>query len=115
MNIFTRFFSNKIDKSETFNAELMRRESEIGRKLFGPVPAGVVREFFCLDAHTWVWHEEKSGNVKVTRYLVNEKDILKSVNGGQYHKINDQEVEHLVAAAKLYKERVVNGLYNLPK
>lgn len=115
MNIFTRFFSNNVDKSEAFNAELMRRESEIGRKLFGPIPAGVRREFFCLDSHTWIWHEENAGDVKVTRYLVKENDILKSVNGGQYHKISDQEVKNIVEAAKIYKERVVSGLYNLPK
>ena len=38
--------------------QLIELESEIGRELFGPIPAGHQRDFFCLDAHTWVWHEE---------------------------------------------------------
>lgn len=29
--------------------ELIQRESTIGRELFGPVPEGHRREFFCLD------------------------------------------------------------------
>ena len=38
--------------------ELLTLESEIGGKLFGPVPAGHRREFFCLDEKTWIWYEE---------------------------------------------------------
>jgi hypothetical protein len=38
--------------------ELLQLESEIGAKLFGEVPAGHRREFFCLDEKTWIWHEE---------------------------------------------------------
>ncbi len=115
MNIFTRFFSNNVNKTDAFNAELMRRESAIGRELFGPIPAGVKREFFCLDENTWVWHEEKNGQTKVTKYLVKDVQILKSINGGQYHKISNEEAKHLAEAAKIYKERVNNSLYNLPK
>jgi hypothetical protein len=32
--------------------ELIQLESEIGAKLFGPVPQGFRREFFCLDENT---------------------------------------------------------------
>ena len=38
--------------------DLIRLESEIGAQLFGPLPKGRRREFFCLDASTWIWHEE---------------------------------------------------------
>jgi hypothetical protein len=38
--------------------KLIRREAKIGGTIFGPVPAGHRREFFCLDEHSWVWHEE---------------------------------------------------------
>ena len=38
--------------------ELLALESEIGSELFGEVPKGHRREFFCLDEKTWMWHEE---------------------------------------------------------
>ena len=38
--------------------ELITLESEIGSQLFGPIPEGHRREFFCLDEKTWIWHEE---------------------------------------------------------
>ena len=37
---------------------LLHYEAKIGGEIFGPVPQGTRREFFCLDERTWVWHEE---------------------------------------------------------
>lgn len=118
MNIITNFFdkllgSSKNDnKEEKILADLMRRESEIGREIFGPIPNGVKREFFCLDEQTWVWHEESSRGTKVTKYLVKDKEIVKSVNGSHYERVSKEEATHLRDAALLYQQRVNATLYS---
>jgi hypothetical protein len=75
----------------------------------------VRREFFCLDEHTWVWHEEytdRSGvlQIKTTRYDVRPNGILKSENG-QYRPLSEQEAQHLREAAILYEQKVKNEFY----
>ncbi|PLS80977.1 hypothetical protein CYG49_03540 [Candidatus Saccharibacteria bacterium] len=97
--------------------DLIRLESEIGRELFGPVPAGHRREFFCLDEHTWIWHEEwidtESGERKImtTRYEVHPNGILKVQEGQPYRFIEGQELEYLATATRMYRERVMRELY----
>lgn len=121
MNIITNFFdklfgsSKSVGNDEKILADLMRRESEIGRQLFGPIPNGVRREFFCLDEQTWVWHKESAKGTKITKYLVKDKEVVKSVNGSHYEKVSQEEAEHLRDAALLYQEKVNNNLYNAPK
>ena len=94
---------------------LIRKEAKIGGQLFGPVPAGGRREFFCLDEHTWVWHEEwidKNGQtqIRTTRYDVRPNGILKAQNGN-YQQVKPEEAKKLYEAAKLYRQRVSNELY----
>ena len=94
---------------------LIRREARIGGQVFGPVARGHHREFFCLDEHTWVWHEEwkdEQGRpqLRVTRYDVRPDGILKSQNG-HYVKVSIAEAERLMKAAKLYVSRVQRELY----
>ena len=95
---------------------LIRHEAKIGGQLFGPVPAGGRREFFCLDEHTWVWHEEwldKSGQrqIRTTRYDVRPSGILKSQNG-QYQRLNRDEAMRLRDAVQIYQHRVRSELYS---
>ncbi len=95
--------------------KLLRHEARIGGQLFGPVRPGGRREFFCLDEHTWVWHEEwvdQTGQrqIKTTRYDVRPDVILKSQNG-QYQKVSGQELDRLVDATQLYRDRVKAELY----
>lgn len=114
MNIFTNFFAQFYARpSEPADIErtLIRRESKIGRDIFGPVPKGVRREFFCLDENTWIWHEEKGGELRVTRYRIKPNEIIKSVNDGQYERISAEEARRLAEAAKLYYKRVQKELY----
>jgi len=98
---------------------LIRHEAKIGGQLFGPVSPGGRREFFCLDEHTWVWHEEwvdQKGerHTKTTRYDVRPNGILKSQNG-HYQKVSPDEARRLHHAAKLYQQRVNAELYsNIP-
>lgn len=107
------------DRAEQRKAQLyrnlIRREAQIGGTVFGPVPAGVRREFFCLDEHTWVWHEEwKDENgerhVRTTRYDVRPSGVLKSQNGTYQH-LSTQEAQHLRQAAELYYARVKSQMY----
>lgn len=94
---------------------LIRHEAKIGGQVFGPVPAGRKREFFCLDEHTWVWHEEwKDENgqtqIKTTRYDVRPSGVIKSQNG-HYQSLSDTEAQRLRQAAIAYVERVNEQLY----
>lgn len=97
--------------------ELLQLESEIGSKLFGEIPSGHRREFFCLDANTWIWYEEwidpltKKREQSTTRYEVNEKGVLKVLEGARYSYIEGLELENLVVATKLYYEQVARGVY----
>lgn len=96
--------------------KLLRHEAEIGGQLFGPVPKGGRREFFCLDEHTWVWHEEwvderGQHHVKTTRYDVRPDGILK-VQDGLYQAVGEQEALRLYDAAKLYQKRIRNEVYS---
>lgn len=107
------------DRTEQRRAELyrnlMRREAKIGGDVFGPIPKGHRREFFCLDEHTWVWHEEwvdQNGQLQVrtTRYDVRPDGILKSQNG-HYSQVAPAEAKRLYKAANIYATRVKNELY----
>ena len=91
--------------------DLMRREAVIGGKIFGPLAPGHTRQFFCLDTHSWIWHEEwkdKNGQVKsvTTRYEVRPDGILKSQNGGAYQRVSNDEARNLNQAAQIYLEKV---------
>ncbi len=107
------------DRSASRKADLyrnlMRHEAKIGGEVFGPIPSGHRREFFCLDEHTWVWHEEwrdKNGQtqVRTTRYDVRPDGVLKSQNG-QYQQVSLAETQRLHKAAQIYASRVKSELY----
>jgi hypothetical protein len=97
--------------------ELLQLESEIGSKLFGEIPKGHRREFFCLDANTWIWYEEwvdpktRKQESTTTRYEVNEKGILKVLEGARYSYIEGAELENLAMATRLYYEQVARDIY----
>lgn len=95
---------------------LIRHEAKIGGQIFGKVQPGGRREFFCLDKHTWVWHEEwvdKNGQhqTRTTRYDVRPNGILKAQNG-QYQPVAPAEAKKLYEAATQYEQRVNSELYS---
>jgi hypothetical protein len=109
--------SNQEERQANLYRNLIRHEAKIGGELFGPVPAGGRREFFCLDRHTWIWHEEwtdKQGQrrVKTTRYDVRPHGILKAQDGQHYQKLSAAEARNLQHAAATYTQRVKTELYN---
>lgn len=90
---------------------LIRRESAIGGQLFGPVPKGHKRSFFCLDEHTWIWHEEwavKGQRRSVTtRYDVRPSGVIKSQDGVTSNQlVTGAEARNLYNAVLLYQQRV---------
>ena len=105
------------ERQDELYRDLIRREAKIGGTLFGTIPAGVRREFFCLDKRTWVWHEEWTGKDgktrnKTTRYDLRPNGILKTQNGQHYQQVSPEEARNLYTAAKLYRQRVKTQLYN---
>ena len=97
--------------------ELIQLESEIGSKLFGEIPEGRRREFFCLDAKTWIWYEAgknlQTGKFEehTVRYEVHENGVLKVLEGARYTFIEGPELDNLIAAATMYYEQVAREIY----
>lgn len=96
--------------------QLIERESQIGRELFGPIPAGHSRDFFCLDERTWVWHEEwrDENNKPVSstiRYEIQPNGVLKVLPGRVYHYIEGEELSNLLIAVRLYYDRSLREIY----
>jgi hypothetical protein len=61
------------ERKAVIHRNILRDLAKMGGEVFGDIPAGTRREFFCLDRHTWVWHEEwtdKDGarKIRTTRY-----------------------------------------------
>lgn len=95
--------------------DLIRMESKIGSQLFGPIPKGHRREFFCLDEHTWIWYEEWKDNGKkhsaTIRYEIHPNGILKVQEGQPYQVVEGQELRNLALATRMYREYVIRTIY----
>lgn len=115
-DIFKSAKQRQLDRQTDMHRKLIRKEAEMGGKLFGEVKPGGRREFFCLDEHTWVWHEEWIGpdgkrQISTTRYDIRPSSVLKAQNGQSYQEVGLQEAENLLRAINLYEKRVVDELY----
>lgn len=103
------------EKRAELYRNLIRHEGRIGGELFGPVPKGGRREFFCLDKYSWIWHEEwidQNGQhqTKTTRYDIRPNGILKAQDG-TYQEVSKEEAIRLYQATQEYKKRVMNEIY----
>ncbi len=99
---------------------LLHYEARLGGELFGPISKGGRREFFCLDEHTWVWHEEWTDTqgkrqVMTTRYDVRPNGIVKSQGDRSYQALTKQEAQNLYHAVTLYEKRVGAELERLAR
>ena len=104
-------YSNKLTYDDLINAE-----SELGRTLFGPIPAGHQREFFEAKKNVWIWHESflnETGAIQemTIRYEVRPAGVYKKVSNGNYKRIEGQELNNFRRAAKSYLELVKTKLY----
>jgi hypothetical protein len=108
-----------VKKRQISERQLIKAESKIGGTLFGPVPEGHRREFFCLDNKTWVWHEEWTddrGRTQsiTTRYEVRPNGVMKIQDGHRYTYINGSELHNLAQACNQYYQHVAPQVYNVP-
>lgn len=85
---------------------ILKSEARIGAKVFKEDVPGK-REFYCLDANTWVW---RHGSVTVF-YKINPASIYKSNDGASYRLVTKEEASRLFKAAKIYKSLVENKIY----
>lgn len=96
--------------------ELLKLESEVGARLFGAIPAGHRREFFCLDNRTWIWHEEWVGDDKklqtsTVRYEINDNGVLKVQEGARYSYLEGEELQNFGLSVRMYYEQVTREVY----
>jgi hypothetical protein len=96
---------------------LMRKEAQVGSSVFGPVPAGHSRNFFCLDEITWIWSEQwydsatKSHQHMLVRYEFQSRGVLKTVNDVACGYVEGRELKNLVNAIESYTEKVASEVY----
>lgn len=96
--------------------ELLTLESEIGAQIFGAVPNGRRRDFFCLDEKTWIWHEEwfdEKHKLQTTtvRYEINERGVLKVQEGARYSYLDGDELQNFGVSVRMYYEQVARQIY----
>lgn len=110
MNFLPKILPRPSKSQDDFERELLRFEAETGKQLFGPVPKGHRREFFCLDYNTWIWHEEWMERGKrrlvTTRYELHPSGVLKIQDGHAYQHLSEPEARNLYWAIELYRQRV---------
>jgi hypothetical protein len=96
--------------------ELVNKESELGRTLFGPIPEGHQREFFEYRKNIWIWHESYMGAHGVmqemtVRYEVRPNGVFKRPGNGNYRKIDGTELDNFRKAARMYLDLIKTRLY----
>lgn len=104
-----------VQRKQAQYRQLIKEEAKIGGALFGPVKPHGRREFFCLDSHTWIWHEEwtekSSKKAVTTRYDIRPNGVIKIQDGQPYRQLDGAEAKNFYQAAKLYNKRVLTELY----
>jgi hypothetical protein len=113
-----RLITGKSEQKSTkpTKRQLIEMESKIGGRLFGPIPDGHHRDFFCLDGNTWVWHEEwrdldNKLQTSTIRYEVQDGGILKVMPGRVYKYIDGEELSNFLMAVRLYYEQSMREIY----
>jgi len=117
INYLKKALSVPIPKDEEYK-QIIRHEAKIGGSLFGKIPDKHRREFFCLDEHTWVWHEEWQDRIgrwqsATTRYEVRPHGIFKIQANMPHRRLSDEELSNFYLAVKLYGHKVTKELQRL--
>lgn len=86
---------------------ILQSEARMGAKVFEQGSPGI-REFYCLDANTWVWRQDST----IVFYKINPASIYKSNDGISFRLVSEKEATRLLKAAKLYKNLVENKIYD---
>lgn len=112
--MFLNYLLNPNPNKEKLSRErtLLKLESSFGKKIFGKIPNGSTREFFCLDEKTWVWSERSSSQHQMTRYILRANDIIKTTNNQDYKLVSKEEAQNLIQAIKEYV-KIMRNEYTL--
>lgn len=107
----THTYTNRLTYDDLINAE-----SELGRTLFGPIPAGHRREFFVAKKNVWIWHESWTNQLgklqeMTIRYEVRPNGVYKRPTDGKYTRLEGAELENFRRAAHSYLNLVKSKLY----
>jgi|SRR5579884_294145 len=107
INFLRKIFQQSDDNLHAEDEKkLLNYEAEVGGKLFGPLPKGHKRQFFCLDENTWIWHEEwtEKDDLKAvtTRYNIRPGAVIKIQDGQPQQPVSLTEASNLLRAIQLY-------------
>lgn len=86
---------------------ILHREGKIGAKIFGQAGAEE-RQFYCLDANTWIWRQGRT----TVFYKVNPLSVYKSNDGVCYRLADREESKRLLKAAKVYRNLIESKVYD---
>lgn len=117
-DVINRIIPSTQKSSKLSTRDFIEMESKLGGQVFGPVPDGHRREFFCLDEHTWVWHEStidtETGETSslTTRYEIRGDRIIKMQDGQPYRYASLGEADNLLNAARSYYSLISSQIYN---
>lgn len=105
----------KYVRSPLTERDLLTLESRVGAEIFGPIPEGHRRQFFCLDEETWVWSDisddEAGHHETIIRYEIHDTGILKVLGDHDYTFLGGDELRRFVVAVQMYYERVARDIY----
>ncbi|QQS19973.1 hypothetical protein IPL85_00720 [Candidatus Saccharibacteria bacterium] len=110
--VFSGILTKSADKRRVdAYREAIQEEAKVGGRVFGEIPKGTRREFFCLDEHTWVWHEEWNDEqgrhqVRTTRYDIRPQGVFKAQDGQPYRPLQKEEARRLLVAMRKYNELI---------
>lgn len=111
MHLLPNFKQKQEQRRAEMYRALIHHEAKIGGELFGPIPKGNRREFFCLDRHTWVWHEEWTDahgqrQFMMTRYDIRPGGVVKSQGNSSYQALTREELKNFYIAVRLYSQKI---------
>ncbi len=98
-------------------AEYLAEEAAIGGTLFGTLPEGVARLFYCKDPSTWVWQEAWTDNAGrpqtlTTSYHLSENAIFKNQANLPAQLLNEAEIQNFAKAVEWYHRLVMRNVYH---
>ena len=109
---------SRFDDRLSLKKRLIRKEARLGGRLFGSLEKDQIREFFCLDENTWVWHEvwtDKTTKQKqrhTLRYDIRSDWIYKKQdNDSCWRELDQNESENFKKAVEAYRHSVLAKLY----
>ena len=101
---------------KTTLSELINYESIIGSYIFGNLPKGRERRFYNYDENNWIWYEawndeNRKRHEIVTRYEIQDHQIIKIQPGPRYKVIEGKELDNFYKSVKIYYKLITKSIY----